>query len=66
MKAAGIRAVGEAEAEAIEKKALAQMKMGEASIIEMVLQTLPEMTAAAASPLSNVDQIVMYGNDNSS
>lgn len=66
MKAAGIRAVGEAEAEAIEKKALAQMKMGEASIIEMVLQTLPEMTEAAAKPLANVDQIVMYGNDNSS
>lgn len=66
MKAAGIRAVGEAEAEAIEKKALAQMKMGEASVIEMVLQTLPEMTEAAAKPLSNVDQIVMYGNDNSS
>ena len=40
--------------------------MGEASVIEMVLQTLPEMTEAAAKPLSNVDQIVMYGNDNSS
>ena len=38
--------------------------MGEASIIDMVLQTLPAMTEAAAKPLANVDSITMYGEGN--
>lgn len=62
--AEGIAAKGKAEAEAIEKKAEAQKKMGEASIIDMVLQTLPAMTEAAAKPLANVDNITMYGEGN--
>ena len=62
--AEGIAAKGKAEAEAIEKKAEAQKKMGEASIIDMVLQTLPAMTEAAAMPLANVDSITMYGEGN--
>ena len=62
--AEGIAAKGKAEAEAIEKKAEAQKKMGEASIIDMVLQTLPAMTEAAAKPLANVDSITMYGEGN--
>lgn len=63
--AEGIAAKGKAEAEAIEKKAEAQKKMGDASIIDMVLQTLPAMTEAAAKPLANVDSITMYGEGNS-
>ena len=63
--AEAIRMKGEAEAVGIEKKAEAQKKMGEASVIEMIMAALPEMTAAAAAPLANVDNITMYGNDNS-
>ena len=63
--AAGILARGTAEAEAIEKKAEAQKKMGEASVIEMILNTLPQITANAAAPLTNVDSIHMYGEGNS-
>ena len=63
--AAGILAKGVAEAEAIEKKAQAQKKMGEASVIEMILNTLPQITANAAAPLTNVDSIHMYGEGNS-
>lgn len=63
--AEAIRMRGEAEAIGIEKKAEAQKKMGEASVIEMIMTALPEMTAAAAAPLANVDNITMYGNDNS-
>ena len=59
--AEGIAAVGAAEAEAIRKKAEAQKLMSDASIIEMVLKTLPEMTACAAAPLEKVDKIIMYG-----
>lgn len=70
--AEGIAAVGKADAEAIQAKALAeaegidrkaeaQKKMGEASIVELVMEALPKITANAAAPLTNVDKIVMYG-----
>lgn len=62
--AEAIRLKGEAEAIGIEKKAEAQKKMGEASVIEMIMNALPEMTAAAAAPLGNVDKITMYGDGN--
>ena len=63
--AEGIRAKGLAEAEAIEKKAEAQKKMGEASVLEMYLNALPEVVKNAATPLSRTDKIVMYGDGNS-
>ena len=63
--AAGIAAIGEAEAAAIEKKAEAQKKMGEASVLDMYFQVLPDIVAAAAQPLNNVDAITMYGDGNS-
>lgn len=62
--AEGIRARGLAEAEAIEKKAEAQKKMGEASVLEMYLQALPEVVKNAAAPLAQTDKIVMYGDGN--
>ena len=64
--AEGIAAKGAAEAEAILKKAEAQKQMGEASVIDMILQTLPKMTEAAAAPLSNIDNLTMYGEGNGS
>ena len=63
--AEGIRAKGLAEAEAIEKKAEAQKKMGEASVLEMYLNSLPEIVKNAAQPLSRTDKIIMYGDGNS-
>ena len=54
-----------AEAEAIEKKAEAQKKMGEASVLEMYLGALPEVVRNAAAPLAQTDKIVMYGDGNS-
>ena len=63
--AEGIRARGLAEAEAIEKKAEAQRRMGEASILEMYLAALPEVVKNAAAPLAQTDRIVMYGDGNS-
>lgn len=64
--AAGIAAVGTADAQAIEAKAEAQKKMGEASVVEMYLNALPAIVANAAAPLTNVDKITMYGEGNSS
>lgn len=74
--AAGIAAVGRAEAEAIrakavaeaegiDKKAEAMKKYGEAAVIEMVMQALPEIAKNVAEPLSKVDKITMYGEGNS-
>ena len=63
--AAGILAKGIAEAESIEKKAEAQKKMGEASVIDMYLSALPEVVRSAAAPLAQTDKIVMYGDGNS-
>ena len=62
--AAGIRATGDAEAEAILKKAEAMKQMGEASIVEMYLNKLPEIVKNAASPLASTEKIVMYGDGN--
>ena len=57
----GIKAKALAEAEGIEKKAEAQKKMGEASIVEMITQVLPEIAQAVSAPLENVKSITMYG-----
>ena len=62
----GIRVKGIAEAEAIERKAEAQKRMGEASVLEMYLTALPEVVKNAAAPLSQTEKIVMYGDGNSS
>lgn len=72
----GIRAVGEAEAEAIKLKALAEAegidkkaeamkKYGEAAVVEMIMNALPEIAKNVAEPLSKVDKITMYGEGNS-
>lgn len=63
--AEAIRAKAIAEAEGIEKKAEAMAKMGEAAVLEMYFKALPEVVKNAATPLSNVDRITMYGDGNS-
>jgi len=63
--AEAIRAKALAEAEGIEKKAEAMTKMGEAAVLEMYFKALPEVVKNAATPLSNVDKITMYGDGNS-
>lgn len=68
--AEGIRAVGEAEAkaieakgiaeaEALEKKAEAMKKYGQAAMIEMIVNALPEMAAAIAKPLESIDKVTI-------
>ena len=69
--AAGIKAKGEAEAEAIrmkklaeaegiQKRAEAESKMQQASVIRMVVNSLPSIAKEVAAPLNNVDSITMY------
>ena len=74
-RAEAIRKVGEAEAAAIEAKALAEAqgidakaeamkKYGEAAVIEIIMRALPEIAGSLAAPLENVDSITMYGTGN--
>ena len=74
--AEGIAAVGRAEAEAIRAKALAEAEGidkkaeamrtgGEAAVVEMIMDALPEIAKNVAEPLSKVDKITMYGEGNS-
>lgn len=74
--AEGIRSKGLAEAEAIQAKALAEAegidrkaeamkKYGEAAVVEMIMNALPEIAKNVAEPLSKVDKITMYGEGNS-
>lgn len=60
-----IRAKSLAEAEGIDKKAEAMKKYGDAAIVEMVMNALPDIAKNVAEPLSKVDKITMYGEGNS-
>ena len=59
--AAGIEAKGIAEAKGIEEKAEAQAKMQQASVVEMIINKLPDIAKEVSTPLSNIDSITMYG-----
>lgn len=63
--AEAIRAKALAEAEGIDKKAEAMRKYGEAAVVEMIMDALPEIAKNVAEPLSKVDKITMYGEGNS-
>lgn len=68
--ATGIAAIGQAEAEAIDKKAEAMKKMEEAAVLDLVLKSkvLPDIVNAMTQPLAaamtNIDSITMYGEGN--
>ena len=66
MKAAGIEAIGLAEAKAIEEKAMAMKKMEEAAVLGLILDSnvLPKIVEAAAAPLAQTEKIIMYGDGN--
>lgn len=62
--AAAIQAKGLAEAEAMEKKAEAMKKYGQAAMMEMIIQALPEMAKAIAEPLSTIDKVTIIDSGN--
>jgi flotillin len=64
--AAGIQAKGLAEAEAMEKKAEAMKKYGQAAILEMIVKVLPDVAKAVAEPLASIDKVTVFaGGDGS-
>lgn len=65
--AEAIQAKGIAEAEAMEKKAEAMKKYGQAAILEMIVNKLPDMAQAIAKPLESIDKVTIIdggGNSN--
>ncbi len=60
--AEAIKAKGVAEAEAKDKLAEAMKKYGDAAVVEMVVQRLPEIMSAVARPMENIDKITVIDN----
>ena len=59
--AEAIRLKGEAEAEALLKRAEAMQQYGQAAMMDMLIEKLPEMARAVAEPLSKTDKIILFG-----
>ena len=59
--AEAIRLKGEAEADAMRMKAEAMQLYGQAAMMEMVTDKLPDMARAVAEPLSKTDKIILFG-----
>ena len=62
--AAAILAKGAAEAETMQKKAEAYRLYNDAAITQMIIEKLPEIANAVASPLAKTEKIVVIDNGN--
>src|SRR5690606_4555860 len=61
--AAAIRAKGEAEAEAMQKKADAFEQYGQAAVLDLMAGMLPELVRSASEPLSAIDNMTVISTD---
>ena len=59
--AEAIRMRGEAEAEAIQRKAEAMKLYGQAAMLEMVVDKLPDVARSVSEPLSKTEKIILFG-----
>lgn len=59
--AEAIRMRGEAEAESIRRKAEAMQLYGQAAMMEMVVNKLPEIARSVSEPLSKTEKIILFG-----
>lgn len=63
---AAIGAKGAAEAEAMEKKADAFDRYGDAAVLQMLVEVLPQVVAKASEPLAAVDKMTVISTDGAS
>ncbi|MFF7903352.1 flotillin family protein [Streptomyces sp. NPDC007920] len=61
--AAAIAAKGAAEADAMHKKADAFERYGDAAVLQMLVEVLPQVVGKAAEPLSAVDKMTVISTD---
>ena len=59
--AEAIELKGRAEADALQRKAEAMQLYGQAAMLEMVVDKLPEVAKAIGEPLAKTDKIIMFG-----
>merc|ERR1719468_302179 len=59
--AKAVEAVGRAEAERMRMKASAYKQYGDAAILSLVLEALPQIAAEVSAPLAKTDEIVLIG-----
>ncbi|MER5677514.1 MULTISPECIES: flotillin family protein [Streptomyces] len=64
--AAAIAAKGAAEAEAMQKKADAFKQYGDAAVLQMLVEVLPQVVAKASEPLSAIDKMTVISTDGAS
>ncbi|MGY0490123.1 flotillin family protein [Streptomyces sp. WG-D5] len=64
--AAAIGAKGAAEAEAMRKKADAFAQYGDAAVLQMLVEVLPQVVAKASEPLGAVDKMTVISTDGAS
>lgn len=64
--AAAIAARGSAEAEAMQKKADAFAQYGDAAVLQMLVEVLPQVVAKAAEPMSAIDKMTVISTDGAS
>ncbi|WP_416956784.1 flotillin family protein [Streptomyces sp. Agncl-13] len=64
--AAAIGAKGAAEAEAMRKKADAFSQYGDAAMLQMLVEVLPQVVAKASEPLSAIDKMTVISTDGAS
>lgn len=62
-KAAAILATGQAEAEAMNKKADAFARYGEAAILQMLVEVLPQVAEKVAAPIAAIDKFTVISTD---
>merc|ERR1719474_2231317 len=62
--ARAVEAVGRAEAERMRMKASAYKQYGDAAVLALVLEALPQIAAEVSAPLAKTDQIVLIGGGN--
>merc|ERR1719158_2692886 len=62
--ARAVEAVGRAEAERMRMKASAYKQYGDAAILSLVLESLPQIAAEVSALLAKTDQIVLVGGGN--
>ncbi|MCF3106390.1 flotillin family protein [Streptomyces roseoverticillatus] len=61
--AAAIAAKGSAEAEAMNKKADAFERYGDAAVLQMLVEVLPQVVSKAAEPLGAIDKLTVISTD---
>merc|ERR1712043_55707 len=62
--AKAIEATGSADATAMQLKAEAMQAYGKQALVQMVLESLPVLTAEVSAPMSKIDEVVLLSGEN--